>query len=372
MATSPAKRQLQDEDRDESEQGSSRAPTPVPKRVKREPSLARRASRGVSRAAGEPSATSDHDSESELDNSEYESELEAPTDDEEHFDDDEANVKAYEEAKAKTGDIFGWASDAGIIKQVILVDFMCHRHFSVELGNRMNFIVGHNGMLTGIAVALGGKAAVTGRGQGLKDLIRRDADKAVVTVIMSNEGPEAFKPELYGSQIVIERTLHKNGGSSYRFRATRDGKIIAQKRDELNEICANFSITIDSPLTILTQDAARSFLQNATDEMLYKFFLEGTGLDSLSAYYQKMQLQGEQLKNIADSQAEKIPLKEIEVDQLHRQVAASRRIVELQAKITRLTSELAWAYIRDKETVRTGEVNSRCFILTQHRSSRTQ
>lgn len=87
---------------------------------------------------------------------------------------------------------------------------------------------------------------------------------------MSNEGPEAFKPESYGNQIVIERTIQKNGGSSYRFRATREGRILANKREELNEICQNFNITIDSPLTILTQDAARSFLQNATDESLYK------------------------------------------------------------------------------------------------------
>ena len=87
---------------------------------------------------------------------------------------------------------------------------------------------------------------------------------------MSNDGPEAFKPELYGPQIVIERTLHKNGSSGYKFRATRDGRIIAHKREELNEICQNFNITIDSPLTILTQDNARSFLQNATDEALYK------------------------------------------------------------------------------------------------------
>jgi len=61
-----------------------------------------------------------------------------------------------------------------------------------------------------------------------------------------------------------------NGSSAYKFRGSREGKIIATKREELTHIVEHFSITIDSPLTVLTQDAARSFLQNATEAMLYK------------------------------------------------------------------------------------------------------
>ena len=90
---------------------------------------------------------------------------------------------------------------------------------------------------------------------------------------MSNEGPEAFKPDVYGRQIVIERTIEKNGSSNYKFRAERNGKIMAHKKEELTQISQNFSIIIDSPLTILTQDNARSFLQNSTDENLYRVWL---------------------------------------------------------------------------------------------------
>jgi chromosome segregation ATPase len=74
---------------------------------------------------------------------------------------------------------------------------MCHRHLKVDFAPKMNFIVGHNGserghglqitltdrvsggksaILTAIAVTLGGKASFTGRGHGLKDLIRRGAE----------------------------------------------------------------------------------------------------------------------------------------------------------------------------------------------------
>jgi hypothetical protein len=35
--------------------------------------------------------------------------------------------------------------DAGVIKSVTLTDFMCHRHLTAEFGEKMNFLVGHNG-----------------------------------------------------------------------------------------------------------------------------------------------------------------------------------------------------------------------------------
>jgi chromosome segregation ATPase len=94
--------------------------------------------------------------------------------------------------------------------------------------------------------------------------------KAVITVTMSNEGPEAYKPEVYDSNIIIERTLVKSGASCYKFRAERNGKTLASKRDELTQICEWFNVTVDSPLTVLTQDQARSFLQNADNNTMYK------------------------------------------------------------------------------------------------------
>ena len=94
--------------------------------------------------------------------------------------------------------------------------------------------------------------------------------KAIITLTMANRGPEAYKTEMYHQNVIIERTLMKSGASSYKFRAERGGRILASKRDELTQICQWFNITIDSPLTVLTQDQARSFLQNADDSTLYK------------------------------------------------------------------------------------------------------
>jgi hypothetical protein len=67
--------------------------------------------------------------------------------------------------------------DSGVIERVDCYNFMCHEHFSVELGPLINFIVGKNGsgksaVLTAITLCLGGKASFTNRGQSLKSFIK--------------------------------------------------------------------------------------------------------------------------------------------------------------------------------------------------------
>ncbi|EIW73465.1 hypothetical protein TREMEDRAFT_59633 [Tremella mesenterica DSM 1558] len=249
-------------------------------------------------------------------------------------------IDALESVRAKQGKYVGQTSEAGVIKQIVVVDFMCHRHLSMKLGPKMNFIVGHNGsgksaVLTAIAVALGGKAAITGRGQGLRDLIRKGADKATITVTLANEGIEAYKPEIYNPTIVIERTIDVRGSGQYKFKSTKDGKVIAKGRDELSAILANFNITVDSPLTILTQDQARSFLQNATEHSLYQYGqLEST-------------ING--IMNLIIRHREALPDLEAKHQVLVRKAQASRKIVELKDKEATLKRQLAWAYVAEKE-----------------------
>lgn len=68
-------------------------------------------------------------------------------------------------------------ADHGIIERVDCFNFMCHEHFSVDLGPLINFIVGKNGsgksaILTALTLCLGAKASVTNRGQSLKSFIK--------------------------------------------------------------------------------------------------------------------------------------------------------------------------------------------------------
>src|SRR6056300_1485811 len=90
---------------------------------------------------------------------------------------------------------------AGAFVRVTMHNFMCHRHVDVELGPRINYITGENGsgksaILTALSVALGAKMKSVGRSstKSSKGMIRSGAASGKITVVMSNDGGDAFRP----------------------------------------------------------------------------------------------------------------------------------------------------------------------------------
>jgi predicted ATPase len=116
----------------------------------------------------------------------------------------------------------GKAPEAGIIKYVYVENFMCHQKFKVDLCRNVNFITGQNGsgksaILAAIQICLGAGARRTHRARNLKDLVRKDAaanapTQAKIRVSLLNKGSDAYKPEIYGETIVVERTISLKGG----------------------------------------------------------------------------------------------------------------------------------------------------------------
>lgn len=99
-------------------------------------------------------------------------------DDDHNLEDVDANIeelkrqRAIERKRRNPDDL----ATAGVVKEITLINFMCHENLTVSLAEKINFVVGHNGsgksaILSGLAVALGAKATITGRGAGLKSMI---------------------------------------------------------------------------------------------------------------------------------------------------------------------------------------------------------
>jgi structural maintenance of chromosomes protein 6 len=125
-------------------------------------------------------------------------------------------------------------------------------------------------VLSAITVALGGKSSSTGRGSGLKSLIREGqkylllltkcvmnnsylcCSIAEVSIKLKNTGDEAYKHDIYGDSIIITRRFSKDGSSSYKIKS-KDGKVISTKREELSAICDHMNIQVDNPMNVLTQ-----------------------------------------------------------------------------------------------------------------------
>lgn len=191
--------------------------------------------------------------------------------------------------------------------------------------------------------------------------------KATITLTLANNGMEAFMPEKYPGAIVIERWIDKNGSSGYKFRATEDGKILSTKRDELVQICSHFNIEIDSPLTLLTQDNAKTFLASTDDRKLYEvrgapcssslilttaqFFFRGTSLQQLADNYTAVDQQQRRIQKDLETASESIPDQQTKVDRLQKEIAAAQKARDLKTRKVECEQKLAWAYVTRKEHV---------------------
>lgn len=102
-------------------------------------------------------------------------------------------------------------------------------------------------------------------------------------VTLKNEG-EGYKPAQYGDEIQVERRFSKDGTSGYKIMSSSN-VLISTKREELDEILDYFGLMVDNPMTILSQDTARSFLSNSTPEEKYSLFMKGIRLEDLRKDY---------------------------------------------------------------------------------------
>lgn len=177
---------------------------------------------------------------------------------------------------------------AGYIKKVTLRNFMCHEHFELQLGPRLNFIVGNNGsgksaILTAITIGLGAKASDTNRGTALKDLIKEGCHSAKITLHLDNSEHGAYNQGKFGNEIIVERTIKKDGPTSFSLRS-ETGKEISNKKKDIQAVVDYFSVPINNPMCFLSQDAARSFLTASTAHDKYNHFMKGTLLQEITAH----------------------------------------------------------------------------------------
>ncbi|KAJ7132967.1 P-loop containing nucleoside triphosphate hydrolase protein [Mycena filopes] len=287
----------------------------------------------------------DDDDESESDNGDDTEEADRKFE-EEHED----TIRAALESRRK---VQGGIADHGIIENIEMHQFMCHKYLTFSFGPQINFIIGHNGsgksaVLSAITVALGGKANSTGRGNGLKSFIREGQSASEVTISLKNQGEEAYKPKEYGKSIVITRRFTKEGSSSWKIRS-KSGKVVSTKKDELAAICDHMNIQVDNPMNVLTQDAARQFLSASAPTDKYKFFLRGTQLSQLSEEYDTCFANITATTKVLSQKKEAIPdLKTAFRDASVRFEEASKAR-EQKKKVDELKKELAWSHVAAKK-----------------------
>lgn len=270
-------------------------------------------------------------------------------DEEDQIDSDED--RAEEERRLAEAD--QGTAQSGIVEKIELRNFMCHANFSIEFGPKVNLVMGRNGsgksaILTAIMIALGGKTSSTNRGSSLKDLVKKGEHSATITVTVRNQGSDAFKPEAYGSHIVIERRILAEGGGTWKMKSA-SGKIVATTKSELESFCDFANIQPDNPIHILTQDTARQFLGSSDPAEVYKFFLEGTQLSQLVREYNLIETHIRSMKSALALKSGALEQLEAQAQQALQQWQKVREMRGYQDKIDALDREYVWVQVRDAE-----------------------
>lgn len=247
------------------------------------------------------------------------------------------------------------AADNGIIEEVTMINFMCHNKLTFKFGPLINFIIGHNGsgksaVLTALQLCLGTKAGATNRGQSLKSFIKHGQDSALLSVRIKNRGANAYQPDIFGSSIIIERSFTTSGTSGYKIKNS-SGRIISTKKSTLEDITDTFAHQFDNPMTVLTQDQSRQFLNSSSPNDKYKFFLLGTQLKQLDQDYR---LFADNIEHIE----QRIGPQEQDLSELHRRWKEaerkeedSKRVGSIRSQIANLSRQMAWVQVEEQEAL---------------------
>lgn len=246
-------------------------------------------------------------------------------------------------------------AEHGILERVECYNFMCHDHFHVELGPLINFIVGKNGsgksaILTAITLCLGGKASATNRGQSLKNFIKEGKENASIIVRIKNQGDGAYMPDDYGKSIIVERHFTKSGSSGFKIKA-ENGRIVSTKKAELDSITDYFSLQIDNPMNVLSQDMARQFLSTSSPAEKYMFFVKGVQLEQLDQDYRLIEESVDQIEEKLRSQVQDIRFLESRKDAAKKKLELSDQHNSLRERVRNISHQMAWAQVEEQERV---------------------
>lgn len=296
------------------------------------------------------------------------------TDDEREDDEDaiyNQQTQQVERQLRNTENMQNIPAESGIIEEIRCTNFMCHEQLTVTLGPLINFIIGHNGsgksaVLTALTLCLGGKAVATNRGQNLKSFIKEGREwvypalckadsntlsrKCTLYVKIKNQGAAAYKPDVYGRSIIVERHFTRSGSSGFSLKDV-NGKVVSTKKSLLEDILDAFALQLDNPMNVLTQDMARQFLNDSTPNLKYKFFLKGTQLETLMHDYGLIKYELDEMQNKAETVRADVEVLKRKFQQARSRAQKAANLQAMRDRERLLAHQAAWAQVEEEERV---------------------
>jgi chromosome segregation ATPase len=153
---------------------------------------------------------------------------------------------------------------------------------------------------------------------------------------------------MYGKSIIVQRHFSRSGTSGFKIQ-NENGKLISNKKSDLEDILDVFALQLDNPMNVLTQDMARQFLHNSTSSDKYKFFFKGTHLEQLDSDYrileESVELNSHMLKNLDEaSRATKRAF-----DAAEKKAERAKNHQNLTEIYQSYSRQMAWAQVAEQE-----------------------
>jgi len=257
----------------------------------------------------------------------------------------------------------GEKDTAGIIKKIRLENFMVHSEFEWEPNNQVNFVTGVNGsgkssVLQALVLGLNGELKGMGRYQKAKDFIKKDTQKAIIQITLCNTGEDSFKPDTFGNEIVVQRSISETF-SDFTIKDQGCMNIVKGKeaKEEIQRLLDKLQIQVNNPIAILHQEVAKDMLKVESPQSLYKFFEMATLIKSCQDEYQNAANEIEKTKkNLGDKDKTRKALKKEyrEVSEKWQQFQKSQEISKEHEEIK---GQLFWARIHElQEGVNSADV----------------
>ncbi|NXI69234.1 SMC6 protein, partial [Anseranas semipalmata] len=264
--------------------------------------------------------------------------------------------------------------EVGIIESIQLKNFMCHSMLGpFQFGSNLNFVVGNNGsgkssVLTALIVGLGGKATATNRGSSLKMFVKNGETSADISITLRNQGRDAFKPEVYGDSIIVNQHINLDGNRSYRLKS-KSGTVISSKKEELLGILDHFNIQVDNPVSVLTQEMSKHFLQSKNEGDKYKFFMKATQLEQMKEDYSYIMKTKENTRLQIEQGVERLQELKLLYCEKKERYKSIGFVNEMRNHLEELKHQMAWAVVGEmereiqpiREGIRTEEGNTEKF-----------
>ena len=169
-------------------------------------------------------------------------------------------------------------------------------------------------------------------------------------VKIKNKGDTGFQQEVYGDSITVERTFSKSGTSGFKLKSS-SGRLISNRKGDLEDICDFFALQLDNPMSVLTQDMARQFLNSSSPAEKHKFFVKGTQLEQLHQDYQLLSNSIDEIEQTFTSKRHDITLLEENLKNTKSLQELSNKQAGMRTKIKLLARQMAWVQVEEQEQI---------------------